>query len=55
MRYKNILKITFKLHKFSLDILRYVKPTATKLSSWKYGNKLSKVLWHLKDNSKNNK
>jgi len=55
MRYKNMLKITFLLHKCSLDILKCVSAVATKLSSLRCGNKLLKASCHLKDKSKNKK
>jgi len=43
------------LHKCSLDIFRFVSVVAAKLSSWRCGNKLIKVLWHLKDKANNSK
>jgi len=43
------------LHKFSLDILKCVSAIATKLSSWRSGNKLLKASWHLKDKSNSKK
>jgi len=43
------------LYKFSLDILRCVSIATTNLSSWRYGIKLIKASWCLKDKSKNRK